>query len=250
MARILGSVLGVLFAFIMLIVILQIFEIKVLDLLLPILAFLLPLVFIFGRSVRVLWESFMVLFIMKPWKRGDYIVSSGKSFFVDNMTLYTSSGYTLENVWVAVPNAWALSNAIENYGRAKPGRLRVYFRVDVEQDEIRPVFDSIVAQMKHYCGQNRGIFKKNGFSAWIANSDYNDTEFDDLRATTYCVNAALLHVRKGDLAQYRKVKTAFLEQIHVAVRGAGGRAVGGKAIHISVDASSPPEPLPIQIVDL
>jgi hypothetical protein len=38
--------------------------------LVPLIAFLLPMVFIFGNSARIAWESFLVVFMIQPFVPG------------------------------------------------------------------------------------------------------------------------------------------------------------------------------------
>ena len=64
LGSILGLSLGVIYLFVALIIALQIFTINVVDLILPFLGIVLPVAFIFGNSLRILFESFMVVFII------------------------------------------------------------------------------------------------------------------------------------------------------------------------------------------
>jgi small-conductance mechanosensitive channel len=133
LAKILGIALGAILGFVALIIILQIYEISVVDLVLPLLAFVLPLGFIFGRTIQIMWESFVVLFILQPWMKGDFITSSGQSLTVAEISLYTTEGYDVYGVFTTIPNQAALSGIVQNFGRSVPGRLRVYFRLAVEK---------------------------------------------------------------------------------------------------------------------
>ena len=47
-----------------------------------------------------MFESFLVLFIVKPWNKGDFIGMMGKEFTTANISLYTTTGYDPKGVYV------------------------------------------------------------------------------------------------------------------------------------------------------
>ena len=105
---ILGVVLGIVVVFIALIIILQVYGITVVDLVLPILSFLLPLTFIFGGAIRGLFDAFLLLFVVQPWVHGDTVTTQGQTFTVDKVNFISTSGYTAAGLFTAVSNAASL----------------------------------------------------------------------------------------------------------------------------------------------
>ena len=132
LGTIMGSIIGFIFALVCLVVILQIYLINVGELVLPLLTLVLPLAFIFGNSLKLMWESFLVVFVVQPWFPGELVDVGGFLFIVENINLLSTSGFTLEGLHARIPNVLGLSSNIYNYGRTGLARIRVYTRIKAQ----------------------------------------------------------------------------------------------------------------------
>lgn len=250
LAKILGALLGFVFGFVALIIILQIYEIAVADLVLPLLAFVLPLGFIFGRTVQIIWESFVVVFILQPWLKGDFITHQGQSMTVDDISLYVTQGYDPMGVATTVSNSAALGGVVKNFGRSAPSRIRVYIRLAVEKPgSEKHIIKQLTDRMQAFCNEHRKVYIKDGLSSWLENSDsLSGSEFEFGAGITICFNVGFLAIRQCDLDDLRAAKTDFLNELREAVRDTNAKGFSSGAMQVILDASSVVPPP--QIVNL
>jgi len=239
--RILGSLLGVAIGFIGLIIILQIFNIDILALILPIATALLGLIFIFGSSVRLVWESFMAVFSLRPWLHGDLVQLQGTKFMeVSEINLLNTVGFSRDGVHQSIPNQKALSSWVRNYGRSSPGRIMVLLRIGGNVSQSK--FDALSEKMHDWVREHASMYKKNTFSCWMEPFSFDEDGFDDIRATAigfqvYCVNCP-----RGNLGKWRKRRTRFMfamrKAIHDLDLNSGGAPAG---LAVKLDMSKAPE---------
>lgn len=240
LARLLGTVLGLVLGILLLIIVLLIYEINAGDLLLPILSFLLPLAFIFGRTFQVLFESFIVMFVIQPWTAGDLITHAGQTLVVEEMSLYVSTGHNATGLWISVPNAPAISGAVVNYGRSVPSRLRVYIKIATKGPMTvtaqKTALMELRTRMQAYCDRHPKVFSQNGFTCW---AEHNGSgEFDDIRAMYFCFNAGLTKLREVDFGDMRVAKERFIQHLRRCVEELSLRGLAASGMTVLLDASS------------
>ena len=237
LGKILGATIAMVVGFVGLIIILQVYGISVVDLVVPVIGFLLPLTFIFGPALKTVFDSFLVAFVIQPWAKGDTVTTQGQTFTVDKMEFLTSSGWNATGLWIGVPNAPALSSPTQNYGRCAATRIRVYCRVQApEPGKERFVLEQITKRMQQYCDERPAIFQKGGCSSWAENSAGG--EFDDPRFMTFAINAGFLRFRTVDWVEVRMAKSEFIAELRDAVREVGAKGFCGKEVTVFLDASS------------
>lgn len=239
---VLTTVLAVLLGIPAVIIVLLVYGINPGDILLPILGMVLPLAFIFGRAFQQLFESFLVLFVVRPWAVGDLIVHAGTFLEVREVSLYVSTGFDPTGRWVSVPNASAINSLVVNYGRCRPTRLRVFIRVEpLVVGKEKYVLKQMAAYMKAYCERHPKLYAKQGFTAWQEQSGPQagaGGEFDDVRYLYLCFNCALARLNEGQFSEIRKVRTKFLTALRKALSKVAARGLAANVMTVQLEGVS------------
>ena len=243
LGSLLGLALGLILSFVALIVILQIFTISVADIILPLVGLILPVVFIFGNSLRILFESFLVIFIVQPWFPGDYVEMTGfPGFSAEAVSLYVTTGYTPVGVHVSIPNAPALTSAVQNWDRSASGRVRLFFRIIVPEGEsVEDMVRRLTNEMSNWVDERRSIFRRGSLGTWMENSDYNDNLYHDTTTCTVCVNVSFLDIGYHMLMDYRRYKGEFIFALEGVLSRLGILGQPNKKLEVVMDLSSLPK---------
>jgi len=243
LGSILGLTLGVIYLFICLIIALQIFTINVVDLILPFLGIILPVAFIFGNSLRILFESFMVVFIIQPWFPGDFVEMNGfPSMAVSEVHLYTTMGYTVKGVYTVMPNAPALSTWVKNYGRSTNTRIRLYFKIRVAEDDIEAVLDRLTTLLRGWMDERRHIYKRNSLIVWLENSGYATGNYHDVHTNMVALNCQLTELGFAQYDEMNQARKLFIQALKRAIRQVGAKGAANEMFEIVLDASSKLKP--------
>lgn len=206
---ILGTLLGVVCGLVSLIIVLQIFTIDVGAIVLPVLAVLLPLVFVFGNSLRIVWESFLVVFFIRPWFPGEEIeMVNHPRVIIDTVGLLTSTGHSPDGVFERIPNALALVQSVHNYGRTTTTRLRLLVKLaTVNGKKTRGAILALGSCMKQYCDSKRRVFRKKSFSYWVEPQSGDDDINGNI---TIGFQVSFASIRQQDAKEFRQHRTDFL----------------------------------------
>jgi hypothetical protein len=76
------------------IALLIVLEVGIVQWILPFASISVSLSFIFGNSVKLTFESFVVLFIMNPFHIGDTFIFEGETYIVDEIALLKTTAHT------------------------------------------------------------------------------------------------------------------------------------------------------------
>ena len=94
---------------------------------------------------------------------------------VERVALYTSYGFTPTGVYTSIPNAPALSVAVQNYGRSTAGRVRIFFKIKCPpEEEVENVFHKLTQKMRDWVNARRTVYKRGSLQTWLENSGYSD----------------------------------------------------------------------------
>lgn len=131
----------------------------------------------------------IMLLIIRPFKRGDYIEAGGASGTVDEIGLFMCRMHTVQGLFVAVPNSMIWSDMITNYSRLPRRRfdMLVGISYDDDIDKAREVLLELVKndERVHSSPEPLVVVKALGASsvdleirAWTDRSIYWDVHFD------------------------------------------------------------------------
>lgn len=143
----------------------------------------------------------LMLLILRPFRRGDYIEVSDASGTVDEIGLFMTRMHTPQNIFVAVPNSKIWSSTITNYSKRPRRRLDMLVGIsyDDDIDQAIDLLTKLVKQDKRVIKKPAPyIFVKNmGESSvdiemrlWSKRQDYWDLRFDLNRAVKYALDEA------------------------------------------------------------
>jgi len=100
---------------------LAIFGISVGDYVVPFITTSLGFVFIFGNSLRDLWESCVFIFYVRPFDVGDYFRLSldPPTYIVHRIRMLVTECFTNDGKYVVMPNPKLYTSMIYSYKRSK-----------------------------------------------------------------------------------------------------------------------------------
>uniref|UniRef100_A0A061SMR3 MscS-Like mechanosensitive ion channel MSCL15 n=1 Tax=Tetraselmis sp. GSL018 TaxID=582737 RepID=A0A061SMR3_9CHLO len=102
----------------------------------------LALSFVFGNSIKNMFESMLFLFVQHPYDIGDWIILDGTPMEVVQISLLNTTFYDNVSQPTIVPNVALMSRMITNISRCDSHQEALYFDVDigmatVVKDEVR-----------------------------------------------------------------------------------------------------------------
>lgn len=135
----------------------------------------------------------IMLLIIRPFRRGDYIEAGSAAGTVDETGLFMTRMRTVQGLFVAVPNSMIWSNIITNYSRLPKRRLDLQIGIsyDADLDEARDLILRLLGddERVHDDPAPLVVVQKLGESsvdlelrAWVDRGDYWDFNFDITRA--------------------------------------------------------------------
>ena len=143
----------------------------------------------------------IMLLIIRPFRRGDYIEAGGASGTVDETGLFMTRMRTVQGLFVAVPNSMIWSNIITNYSRLPRRRLDLMIGIsyDADLDEARDLILGLLEGDERVLAEPKPIVVVRGLGessvdlelrAWVKRQDFWDFNFDTTRAVKLALDEA------------------------------------------------------------
>lgn len=143
----------------------------------------------------------IMLLIIRPFRRGDYIEAGSASGTVDETGLFMTRMHTVQGLFVAVPNSMIWSNIITNYSRLPRRRLDLQIGIsyDADLDEARALILDLLTNDERVLQEPKPIVVVRGLGdssvdlelrAWAMRGDFWDLNFDMTRAIKLALDEA------------------------------------------------------------
>jgi len=153
MAKVLTQIVGTLYWIVMLFVLLLIFGVNIQQFLLPFGTLFLGLSFIFGNSMKDLWEGFIMIFIVRPFDIGDRIDLTGYPPFllVSKINLFTTELFAMDGRQYIIPNQHLYSNSIVQLRRSQDHAVQINLEIQFATplEKIDQLKDTLIEWMKN-----------------------------------------------------------------------------------------------------
>lgn len=143
----------------------------------------------------------IMLLVIRPFKRGDYIEAGGAEGTVDEIGLFMCRMHTVQGLFVAVPNSMIWSNMITNYSRLPRRRFDMLVGISYD-DDIDKARDVLLELLKkdervHSSPEPLVVVKALGASsvdleirAWTDRVEYWDVHFELTKQVKQALDAA------------------------------------------------------------
>lgn len=143
----------------------------------------------------------IMLLIIRPFRRGDFIEAGSASGTVDEIGLFITRMRTAQGLFVAVPNSMLWSNMITNFSRYPSRRLDLAVGVayDADLDKARDVIMGLLAEDErvHASPAPLVVVRRLGDSsvdlelrAWTNRQDYWNLTFEITQSIKQALDAA------------------------------------------------------------
>jgi small-conductance mechanosensitive channel len=138
----LTSLVDALFYIILGLALCLIFEVDLLQLMLPLGTVIVSASFAIGPTVATVCQSLILVLITRPFDVGDRITASGvlngeEMLLVKRIDVLTTTFLRVTNRQLQVPNAQLLSMAVENLKRSPPAVVRLDLQVSCETSDVQ-----------------------------------------------------------------------------------------------------------------
>ncbi|KAF9579691.1 hypothetical protein BGW38_003947 [Lunasporangiospora selenospora] len=135
-------------AVVWLLIVLSIFGKNVVQNMLSIGSFLLALSFVFGNSLKILFENIVFLFITHPYDSGDLVVIDGAEMFVREVGLNSTTFVTWDGKRMYYPNNFVSTRPIHNVRRSPNMSEKIVLNVDCYTPQAKIL--ELRARMRDY----------------------------------------------------------------------------------------------------
>eukprot|EP01088_Endostelium_zonatum_P010974 TRINITY_DN246_c0_g2_i2.p1 TRINITY_DN246_c0_g2~~TRINITY_DN246_c0_g2_i2.p1 ORF type:complete len:736 (-),score=148.96 TRINITY_DN246_c0_g2_i2:231-2438(-) len=131
MGAILNTVLTFLWVCIAVLGVLFIFRIDITEYLLPMGSFLLAVSFIFANSLKLMFEGFLEVFIVRPFDIGDRITMEGyPTLIIHSISLISTECYATDGRLFTIPNNIFFKKGVVSYKRSRDYAVTVSLQID------------------------------------------------------------------------------------------------------------------------
>jgi len=203
-------------------------------------ATVLALSFIFGNTIRNLFESMLFLFVEHPYDIGDWVEVDGKSYEVVKISLMNTTFHASGKIRAVIPNASLIPKEIRNLSRIDNHleimTIQVDFgMVEVVKDDVRKSLQAMVKEFSNdympvpiwvvYTGVDRNM-KANLLVLWAyacAPADWDRKHPARDRAVTMVTGIVAKHHANG--ATYttsHRIVSGFPAEVAAAVNPGSG----------------------------
>lgn len=131
--KVLTYIITIFFAIIMVFVVMLIFELSITEYLIPLGTFFLGFSFIFGASLKNVWEGVVLIFAVRPFDIGDRITIPGTTYptlIVSKISLFTTTFFATDGRCFIIPNQQLYALPITQYKRSKNYAVNVSVHLD------------------------------------------------------------------------------------------------------------------------
>ncbi|KAL6079737.1 hypothetical protein QOT17_000852 [Balamuthia mandrillaris] len=130
-SQVLSRVLKTVFWIAMTVIVLFIFGATFDSLLIPFSSVFLGLSFVFGNSLKNVWESILVIFVNQPFEAGDRVnLGHSHDLIISHVYLLTTEAYAPDGRQFLIPNAFLFNREITQMQRSEDARVFLSFSVD------------------------------------------------------------------------------------------------------------------------
>ncbi len=147
----------------------------------------------------------MMLLLLRPFHRGDYIDTGAGSGTVDEIGLFMTRMHTPQGIFIAAPNAKIWADTITNYSMLPHRRLELVVGIsyDSDIDQAAEVLLALARNEKRVLSdpEPKVVVKALGESsvdlemrAWVAKSDFWDVNFQMIRDVKYALDKAGIEI--------------------------------------------------------
>lgn len=147
----------------------------------------------------------VMLLVLRPFRRGDYIESGSFAGSVNEINLFSTILETFDGLYVAAPNSIVWGNAVKNYTRNGKRRMDISVgisyrdSIDKAMEALQQIIDSEVRFLKDPAAQiivhSMGDSSVNlQLRAWADTSDYWGCYWDNNKKVKEAVEAAGLTI--------------------------------------------------------
>ena len=130
----------------------------------------------------------MLILLLKPFKVGDYIITSGEEGTVTSIDIFYTRIHTTDNKVIVIPNGTISNSNVTNTSNQEERMLIVDFMVpySAKTSEVRSIILSILQKEERICQDKdmsvvicslNPLRVKMQAKAWVKNSEYWSTKF-------------------------------------------------------------------------
>lgn len=215
----------------------EIYGVDFLSLILPFTTILISFAFVFGNSLRMIWESFIVVFVIRPFLPGDYLEVAGEDFTVSRISLLTTAGYTPDGRHICFPNQIFISSPAKNWGLAAASRIKLIFRMKIDDAlAAQDIVLKLGKEMRQYCKDRRTIYLHKSFVCWADPFD-DDATHDDLSVLSLAFQVNLTSITVNRLTELRELRTTFINEVRRRAAAIRAHGVGVSKLDLWMDNS-------------
>eukprot|EP01117_Protostelium_nocturnum_P018586 TRINITY_DN7803_c0_g1_i1.p1 TRINITY_DN7803_c0_g1~~TRINITY_DN7803_c0_g1_i1.p1 ORF type:complete len:467 (+),score=112.05 TRINITY_DN7803_c0_g1_i1:165-1403(+) len=200
-ADILANMLRFFYWLVIILVSISIFDREIIkQALLPLGTAVLALAFVFGNSLRTIWEAILLIFVVKPFDVGDRVTLEGyPTLKVHRMNLFTTEFYATDGRQFIVPNSTLMTQSITQYKRSR--NFCASFQIQVSQNTMnQEKFQQLRNGLLNWLKNDSAKWQWNKFQCYIS-------DFEESHTMKIEIWAELKGVNWNDPKQFREPRT-------------------------------------------
>ena len=180
-----------------------------------------------------MWHSFLMLFVVRSFGPGDYIVPDGqKDLTVDRIELLTTVGYGKNGRQVRINNWFLWERALQNLGRSAEFVFTAFWRIDAKHTEAE--LRALEAGMRAFVASRETVYRPRSVAFFLTTSRERPSwdELDLQTAHTVGFSCKLANATAADSTRVNEGQTALLLEWKRLCAALGIRS--GEPEHISL----------------
>ncbi|KAL6045361.1 hypothetical protein QOT17_022801 [Balamuthia mandrillaris] len=164
--KVLNRVLSTVFWVVMFVTILLVFGISFESLLIPFGTVFLGLSFVFGNSLKNVWESIIVIFINRPFEAGDRInIGHTHDLIIQHVWLLTTEAYSPDGRQFLIPNETLFNREITQMKRSKNISISLSFAVDFRTP--KSAIEAFRKDIEEWLKKDEAPWDLDNWRAWV-----------------------------------------------------------------------------------
>ncbi|RUS16522.1 Mechanosensitive ion channel-domain-containing protein [Endogone sp. FLAS-F59071] len=152
----LDSIFLTTFGLVWVIICCAVFNMNVLDELIPLWTLFLALSFVFGGSAKDLFENIIFVFVTHPYDAGDRVFIDGNEWIIHNMGLISTSFRQWDGTILYVRNTVLTKKNIFNIRRSGP--MGEFIEIQIDYNTPSQKIDSLREKLSDWCNKNSTDF--------------------------------------------------------------------------------------------
>ncbi|KAG0279022.1 hypothetical protein BGZ95_002536 [Linnemannia exigua] len=222
-----------------LLIILSVFGKDVVKNMLSIGSFLLALSFVFGNSLKILFENIVFLFITHPYDSGDLVSIEGIDMYVREVGLNSTTFVTWDGKRMYYPNNLISSKPIHNVRRSPNMTDKIVLNIDYFLPDLEIQIQEMDAKLKiSMCIEHKGNWQDSG-RRWARRTAFNyalKEAVEEIGIQYYALPQRLEVYERGNVPMRDLSLDALMGQ-----NGTGGGlgGAGGEGAEVTLGPNSP-----------